>query len=166
MPLKKPKKPGPKPKPIPPPNKGVADTVNTTTGEKFRTVKWSIHQASVEFDIDHGALTKRLKALSIDPNDEGRFSTMQICAAKYGDYDMERSRKVKEDADGSALDNAKKRNELGEVRQFILFLAEVASAIKQHVNASSMPQQEQDDLNEELAVFFESETIIKKVCPE
>lgn len=131
----------------------------------FNPMRWSMNQAALEFDMDKGAISKRLRALSLECGDDGKFSTAQICAAKYNDLELERARKVREDADGSALDNAKRRKELGEVRLFLHFLAEVGAAIKQHIVASSMTPEEMQDAQDELAILFNAKEITERICP-
>ena len=76
-------------------------------GRRFEAVRWSVGQAAYEFGLDHRTLTKRLTRSSIEPGDDGRYSTQQITSVVWGDRESEELRKITEDADHMALKNRK-----------------------------------------------------------
>lgn len=65
--------------------------------------RWDGKRAQTEFDIDADTLSKRVKANGIMAGEDGKFSTMQICAAIYGDLESERTRLTKEQANIASL---------------------------------------------------------------
>lgn len=69
-------------------------------------------KACKEFDIAPDTLDKRLAQASIIPDDDGLYTIPQICVAVYGDYDGERTRLTKENADIAALKKAEMLREL------------------------------------------------------
>ncbi len=46
-------------------------------------------QAASEFDIHAATLAKRIKTAGIEPGTDGKWSTVQICAAVFGDMESE-----------------------------------------------------------------------------
>lgn len=74
--------------------------------------RWTVSEASLEFDLDQKTLTKRLRAGSIEPGEDGRFSTMQICAAKFTDKDIADARDKNAAADLKELKLKQQRREL------------------------------------------------------
>lgn len=96
------------------PNEGRQD--NSKTGEshlkKYTAARWNIEKASAEFDINPRTLSARLRQYSIEPGKDGKFSTKQICSARFGDIDNEKLRLTKEQADEKEMSNALQRGEL------------------------------------------------------
>lgn len=144
----------------------AVEKTKTRAGHRVTTLRWSVSLAAGEFNFDHGTILKRLKAASQLPGDDGFYSTAQIALAVYGDLAGERLRKLREEADGEAMDNAYRRKELGETKFFILFLADVAQSVVQHIKASQMSDQEKDDTMEEIARSFDEAEILRKICPQ
>ena len=67
---------------------------------KYQPHHWRIEPASREFGCDGETLSKALKRASIEPAfKDGAFSTSQIVAALFGDYDAQRTRKITAEAD-------------------------------------------------------------------
>jgi hypothetical protein len=58
----------------------------------FAPIRWSLERAASEFQINPRTLAKRCKARSVEPAEDGKFSTTQICAAVFGDMDSEKLR--------------------------------------------------------------------------
>jgi hypothetical protein len=129
--------------PVPPQERNPA-------GRPFTAVRWSIHQASLEFGISKNELSERLKAAGLMPGADNKFSTAQICEAKFGSAERERARKLREDADGSAIANMKSRGELVPKDRVIKFCAGIAIEIRQNIIGSTMSDEEKDQLLEAL----------------
>lgn len=82
----------------------------------IKVLRWTLTMAASEIPtIARETLAKRLKALDIQPGEDGMFSTGQILRAAFGDIESERKRKVTGEADKIELDNAKTKGELVEV---------------------------------------------------
>ena len=79
---------------------------------KAKGLRWTQERASDEFNINRRTLSKRLKAASIDPAEDGSYSTAEITAAVFGDFQGEKLRKLREEADFYAIRNAQAKGEL------------------------------------------------------
>lgn len=88
------------------------------TGPKTEgAIKWSVNRAAGEFGVTHQTLTRRLLAHGTQPDENGCYSTQQICAAVFGDKEGEKIRLTKEQADKLELENAKTRKEMADMEQ-------------------------------------------------
>ena len=92
-------------------------------------VRWGLHHAASEFGLAIATLGKRIKALSIEPGSDKKFSTKQICNAVFGDMDGERLRLVREQADEKAIANAEARGELVSYSEVLEVLRRAHGAI-------------------------------------
>src|SRR5579859_675063 len=75
----------------------------------YAPIRWTLTQAASEFGINPRTVTKRAKAAGIVAGKDGKFSTTDIHDSICGDYERDRTRKMKEDADAKAISNAKER---------------------------------------------------------
>ena len=75
-------------------------------------IRWTLATAANEFGLDRKTMAKRAKAAGIVPGPDGKFSTKEVHGSICTDYEKERARKMKEDADAAAIANAKEREEL------------------------------------------------------
>lgn len=80
--------------------------------KKYTASRWNVENAASEFDINPRTLSARLRQYSIEPGKDGKFSTKQICSARFGDIDNEKLRLTKEQADEKEMSNAIQRGEL------------------------------------------------------
>lgn len=71
-------------------------------------------------------------------------------AAICGDYEKERTRKMKEEADGAAIANATSRGELVDKLDFMKRYEIIYAAIRQKIYASNMSDADKDALLLEL----------------
>ena len=69
-------------------------------------------QAASEFDIHAATLAKRIKTAGIEPGTDGKWSTVQICAAVFGDMDSEKLRETRHKANLLELEEKEKRRQL------------------------------------------------------
>lgn len=109
-------------------------------------LRWTIQQASEEFNRDHKAIKRNLLSLDIHAGDDGKFSTADMARAVFGDIDAERLRKTKEEADRIALENEKLRGNLVEVSMVKQLGETIFVGLRQKILASSMDDQEKDEL--------------------
>jgi hypothetical protein len=82
------------------------------TGRRHNAIRWTLEVAASEFNINPRTLAKRCKTASIEFGNDRKFSTVQICAAVFGDIEGERLRLTRAQADERELSNAAVRKEL------------------------------------------------------
>lgn len=119
-------------------------------GSAIESLAWTIDRASREFGPNPRTIQGRLTRAGIAPDENGRYTTKQICAAVFGDTDGEKLRKLKEEADSVALDNARIRGELISVEDAVLLNRRVAFAIRQKILALPLPVEKRNDLLHEI----------------
>lgn len=78
---------------------------------KINAIKWTVSKASTEFGLDSKTITKRLKALEVDPNSKV-LTTKQICAAIFGDMAGQKLRETTHRANLLAIEE---KQEIGEL---------------------------------------------------
>lgn len=117
----------------------------------FKPLRWSLSQAASEFGLSPKTIAQRVKAAGALPGKDKKFSTVEIHSAICGDYERERTRKMKEEADGRALDNAAIRNRLVDKEDLLKRFEPIYVAMKQKVMQSAMSDAEKDGLLAELA---------------
>lgn len=79
---------------------------------RFTRIRWTLEQAASEFGIGPKTLSMRVKTGGIDPESDGSFTTASICKAVFGDFQGEKLRKLREEADFYAIRNAQAKGEL------------------------------------------------------
>lgn len=107
------------------------------------SVRWSIAQAADEFGVSRHKITSGLALVNAKAED-GTYSTAQICAAVFGDYQSEKTRLAKEQADKVAIDNAERRKELIRVDDALEIAQRFCHAIRQRFIATSLPDDEKN----------------------
>lgn len=132
-------------------------------GRKLTEIRWTIELAASEFGLDRRTLTSRIRQLGLEPGKDRKFSTRDIAAAVFGDYDAERIRKTKEEADKLALANARERGELCEVSRVIAFCQGVGVVLRQKILGSSLMESEKDELLLDLRKKFDAGTVTEQV---
>lgn len=113
-------------------------------------VEWTLFRAAQEFGLHRDTLKKRLLAVGVAPNEAGFFSTQQICAAVYGDYQGEKTRLAKEQADKTALDNAERRRELIRVEDALEIVQRFCYAVRQKFLATNLSDEEKNAVLKEI----------------
>src|SRR5262245_21288315 len=117
----------------------------------IKPIRWTRERAGMEFRIDSRALSKNLRKAEIEPGKDDCFTTLQICAAVFGDIASERLRLVKEQADKLALENAEKRRDLISVSELSPVINRAIAAIKARISsASNLDREDKDKLLHEL----------------
>ena len=66
---------------------------------KRNNIRWTQTQACAEFSISHEAIRRGFSKANVLPGPDGCFSTQDICKAIFGDYDSEKTRLTKAQAD-------------------------------------------------------------------
>lgn len=111
-------------------------------GRNYEPARWSISRAAMEFDIEERTLSKRLRAASIEPGEDGCFGTMDICRARFSDYEVARARNEAAKADMAELAYRERCGELVEVDKVTKDIAETVSAARQIILNCGMPRLE------------------------
>lgn len=97
----------------------------------------------------------RVKAAGKVPSKDKRFSTSDICACVFGDYERERLRKMTEDADNQALHNAKERRQLADKSDLLRRFEGIYIDMKQSILNSPLGETEKDVILTNLAKLHE-----------
>ena len=96
-------------------------------------LQWDVSMIEAECGMDHRTAGKRFKALDLQPNAKGFYTTKQVLAMLHGDYESERLRLTKEQADKIALENQEARRELAPLSEMIDVVSKFVMAAKQRV---------------------------------
>jgi len=100
--------------------------------------------AAREFGIHPKTVTTRIAISGVLPGDDGRFSTVDIHNAICGDYEKERTRKMKEDADQAALQNARDRGEVADLQDILEWWDKKHAELKQIVLGFKLSDADKD----------------------
>lgn len=113
--------------------------------------RWRLTEAAQEFDIDKDTLSKRFKALSIEANPEGLYSTAQVCDARFGNLRFEQTRKTKAEADKAELDLMERAGKVVPIEWARQIIEEIGVSLRQKVLAlQRLNKREKDKLLREL----------------
>ena len=117
----------------------------STKGQKHVAgMRWGIERAAAEFAIDRKTLAKRLVALG----DRGLagpdtcFSTMQICAAVYGDLQIAKIRRAQADAELSELDLKQKSALVVLTSDVVSAWSKITQAVRLRISETSLSDDE------------------------
>ena len=122
-----------------------------------KTIRWSLNSAAQEFPINRATLDKNIRQQDIQHGKDQKYSTAQICQAIFGDMDGEKLRLVREQADKHYLDNQRTKELLVERPKVGKFLERTFVALRQKILASSLTNEEQDELMLDLASLGKSD---------
>lgn len=117
---------------------------------KPHPLRWTLEQAGAEFNKDARALAKRIRREGLEPGEDGKFSTAQICAAVFGDLHSEELRLTREQADEKEIKNKRSRMELLDAERVYRWGEALFIVIRQRILASSLTRDEQDGLLRDL----------------
>lgn len=127
------------------------------TSEK--RLSWTMEWAAAEWGINPRTLTARLKQSGItgtaargpSGHDRRIYSTKQICTAVFGDLELERIRKTKEEADQLAMANELERRRLVPAEDILKRLLNCATRMRIAVESSALDEEKQGELLNTLA---------------
>ena len=109
-------------------------------------MRWTLHSAAIDFDLDDKTLDKQIKSCGVITGDDGKFSTKDICKAVFGDIDGQKLRLVMEQADSFAIKNAASRGQLLPVADVKQHFEGVLVALRSGILASNLEQDEKSEL--------------------
>jgi hypothetical protein len=104
--------------------------------KKTELKRWGLNEAGDEFGLDPKTIKKRLAAASIEPGEDGAFSTQQICAAVYGDLHGQKLRLVRAQARRIEVDTAEKEGRLVDAAEFLRIGQQTMQAMVQTILAA------------------------------
>lgn len=115
-----------------------------------KTLQWNIETASREFGLNPRTMAARLTAASIGPDAEGFYSTQQIARAIFNDYESEKTRLTKAQADQSEFDLAVSRKQFVPIEPTFQAMSNLLFAIKREVEMSPLPAEQKDNIYREI----------------
>jgi hypothetical protein len=116
-----------------------------------KAIRWTRERAASEFKLNPRTLVNRLRQQDIFPNREGKYTTLQICAAVFGDIDGEKLSLVREQRIKLQLENQEAKGELIRVDSIAEFLGKFLSAAKQRILSNlKLDDDEKDKILKEL----------------
>lgn len=124
---------------------------------KFKAIRWTIEQAAGEFGIDRRTLSNRLRAASIEPGEDAKFSTTQIVAAIHGDLEKERARNEGAAADLREMKRDQARGLLIPREWLTEVLNDVRIALQQVIEGSGLPPAKKREAFENLRKLGETD---------
>lgn len=134
------------------------EKVRRTKGRKKEgPMTWTLSKAGVEFGFDPKTVGARLTDAGQKPDNNGRFTTRQICAALYGDERAEKQKLLAEQIKHAALKNAKQEGSLIALESACFVAQRAAFAVKQRILSLSLPDDEKRGLLAEIAALAETD---------
>lgn len=124
---------------------------------KAKAIRWTINQAALEFAVGTKTVSSALKAASISPGKDGKFSTVQIAEALFDSEHVQRVRLIKEQADAKRYENAETERTLVPVELFSKRLIVPLKAMKQRIlEDDNLSQENRRDLLLDLQDLYRS----------
>ena len=111
----------------------------TTQPKATQPIRWTITAAASEFQIDRRTLTARL-ARSGAEGERGTWSTVEICAAVFGDLDGEKLRKLKAEADLAEMERDERARALLPADMVAATWTEALGNLRAVVMAADIPK--------------------------
>ena len=131
-----------------------------------KQIRWNVETASREFGINPRTLAKNLANSDAPPGEDGMFSTRQICSAVFSDYEQERTRLTRAQADQAELDLAKSRNEVLPTDVSFQACSNVLYAVRRVIETSALMPSEKDDIYREIQAFKPEKLVEEKEFEE
>lgn len=79
-------------------------------------IQWTILAAATEFGCSRETIMKGLRTNGFEPDENSRYTTIQIHTALAGDLKLERTRRERAEADKVERENREKAGELMEIQ--------------------------------------------------
>lgn len=117
---------------------------------KATFIRWSAESAGREFGLNPRTIAARISTSGVVAGRDGKYSTAEIHKAICGDYEAERLRKTREEADKIALENEKTRGGLVEIEAVYRHFSGLFVALRAKILASSLTDDEKDQILNDL----------------
>jgi hypothetical protein len=112
---------------------------------------WTQERAAAEFAINPRTLAARLKQGGEKPDEDGRWTTLQIASAVFGSLERERIRKTSAEANQVETENKVAAGRLVDVDDFARNYETVYVGMKAEIMASKLSDAEKDSLLKKLS---------------
>jgi len=114
------------------------------------TVATAFGGAAANFLVSAKTLARRLRASGTEPGRDGKYWTAQIAAAIYDEGFRQRLKKVEEETALLQLKREPLESELIPTRMVPALVSAIASAIREKILASPLPEEERREILAEL----------------
>lgn len=128
-----------------------------------KLIRWNIETAAREFGINPRTMSARLTAAAIQPAEDGFYSTQEIASAVFSDYEQERTRLTKAQADQAEHDLAANKKEVLPIEIAFQAASNVICAMLRILELSEkLTAEEKDDLRKQ-AMSFSQKNMIEEM---
>lgn len=136
-------------------------------GRQLERMRWTVPKAASEFGVNTNTLTRYIKAAGILAGKDGKFSTLDVAEAIYGDQHKELlSNRQKENA-LLDIELSRARNEVIEVEVVSQLLESIGAAAKRIIMLSGLSLSEKiATLNELKGIKAENLVIVSESSDE
>lgn len=110
--------------------------------------RWTLVSASREFGSHREQMERARRANHIEPGEDNRFSTKQICAMVFGDKQLADARRAEADAESAIRRNLREDLELLPTQAAGAATDPVLIVLRQQICSSSLSEAEKDDMLE------------------
>ena len=110
------------------------------------SIRWTLEKAATEFGLDRTTLSKRITSSGITAGDDGKFGTLQICSAVFGDIEGEKLREKKFQADKIEMEVAEMKGALLRKSEVYAHLDKVGIELKANIMACNISEDEKRDI--------------------
>jgi hypothetical protein len=131
--------------------------------QEVHRLRWTIGRAATEFPISAKTLAERIKKAGIEPADDGKFSTDQICRACFGDLRGEQTRETKARADKLEIQNLKTLGLVVDKDVVQNFCTGFGMILRKEILASSMTDEEKDESLANIKALLDAGTSTKSI---
>jgi len=142
-----------------------SDRIASSYMPRFTRIRWTIQQAAPEFDIHSATLAKRIKTLGVEPGEDKKFSTKQICDAVFGNLDGEKLAKIKAERELLEIELAKERKKLIESDVAFRVWEGVVVSIRQIIKSSALSDTEKNSILQNLREIDVEKIITERKSP-
>jgi hypothetical protein len=119
-------------------------------GTQAAPLRWTVAMGAREFDIDRRTLGTNLAQAGTPPGRDGRYRTLDIVAAVFGDVRHARQRLLKVQAQRIELEIERSRETLMERSDAVSFHSGVFTALRRIIQASKLSELEKAEIDKEL----------------
>ena len=108
--------------------------------KKAESVLWNIERAAAEFGINRRTLSNWL--IGTKPDDDGKFSTKEICAAVYGDLEKAKIRLAEATAGRAELRLAKEKGAVVAIEDVAKAWGNITASVRLRIAETTLSEDE------------------------
>jgi hypothetical protein len=113
-------------------------------------LRWTVARAAVEFNLHKDTVAKYLRREGIRPGPDGKFSTIDVITAVYGNLRSDQTREARARADKLELEVALLKKRAIPTERVFQFLQNCLVAIKSKITSSHLSEIEQHQILNDL----------------